>query len=130
MGYSNPIVTLTYTWPSHDFGAGAGAVSFQGPSGLVGRPRELTVAATETFTNDTLPAYVQLGTGSDADAYAQADLGTTADTDMFVASKDDPDWVITDDVLPADTQVEVAFTQPTGGTPAGIGVVSLTVDWF
>lgn len=129
MGYANPIQSVTYTYPSHDFGAGAGAVSFQGPDGLVGKLKDIIVHATETFTNDTLPAYVRIGTASDADAYAEADLGTTAATDTFVASQDDPGAIIESN-LPADTQVEVAFTSPTGGTPAGIGTVQIVVDWY
>lgn len=129
MGYANPQQTVTYTWPSHDFGAGGGAVSFQGPKGMQGRLKEVYVHSTETFTNTTTPAYVRVGTGSDADAYAEANLGTTAATDCFVGSTDDADWIIQGD-LPVDTQVEVAFIAPTGGTPAGIGVVQIVVDWF
>jgi hypothetical protein len=129
MGYANPQVRTTYTYPSHDFGAGAGAVSFQGPKNMVGKLKEIVLHCTETFTATTTPAYIRIGTASDADAYAEANLGLTADTDTFVASQDDPDAIIVSD-LPADTQVEVAFIAPTGGTPAGIGTVSLVVEWY
>ena len=129
MGYSNPHQSITYWYPSHDFGAGAGAVSFQGPSGMTGKLKDIVVNATETFNAVTTPAYVRIGTGSDADAYAEANLGTTAATDMFVATQDDTDAIILSDI-PADTQVEVAFVAPTGGTPAGIGTVGIVVDWY
>lgn len=130
MGYSNPIVTISYSWPEHDFGNADGAVSFQGPKGLTGRLKDIIVHCTETFNAVTTPGKVQLGTAGDADAYALANLGTLADTDTFVASTDDTDWLLTQDVLAADTQVEVVFTAPTGGTPAGKGTVLVIVDWF
>jgi hypothetical protein len=130
MGYANPTVSISYSWPEHDFGNGNGAVSFQGPSGLTGRPRDIIVHCTETFNSVTTEADVQLGTAADADAYAKAVLGDLADTDTFVASKDDTDWLISDAALPADTQVEVVFTAPTGGTPAGKGSVTVIVDWL
>ncbi|KQZ49714.1 hypothetical protein ASD54_12305 [Rhizobium sp. Root149] len=129
MGYANPIIRSTYTWNAVDFGAGNVATSFKGPNGMEGRIRELTVISTETFTNTTTQAFVRLGTTSDADAYAQAALGTLANTDTFVASKQDSDWIISG-TLPVDTQIEVNFVAPTGGTPAGIGTVILDVEWF
>lgn len=130
MGYADPIQIVPYTWPEHDFGAGAGAKSFQGPAGLTGRLRDILVFCTETFTQDTTQGKVQIGTSGDADAYALANLGLLADTDTFVASKDDTDWLLTDAALPADTQIEVVFTDPTGGTPAGKGSVMIIVEWF
>lgn len=130
MGYANPIVSISYSWPEHDFGNGDGTVSFQGPNGLVGRPRDIIVHCTETFNQVTTPGKVQIGTSGDADAYALANLGALADTDTFVASKDDLDWRLTEDPFPADTQIEVVFTGPTGGTPAGKGSVLVIVDWY
>src|SRR5688572_4318081 len=109
MGYANPILTIPYTWDNFDFGNGDGAVSFQGPSGLTGRIREVIAYATETFNSVTTEAFINIGTVADADAYASVALGDLADTDTFVASKDDPDWNLQTDALPADTQVEVAF---------------------
>lgn len=128
MGYSNPLHSITYTWGVHDFGAGAGAFSFKGPKGTVGRLKEITVTSTETFNAVTTPAYVRIGTASDADAYAELNMGTTAATDTIVASAQL--GALIDQDLPADTQIEVAFVAPTGGTPAGMGHVFVTVDWF
>jgi hypothetical protein len=130
MGYANPIVTINYNWPEHDFGNGDGALSFQGPSGLVGKMKDIIVHCTETFNAVTTPGKVQVGTSADPDAYALANLGTLADTDTFVASTDDTDWLLTQDFLAADTQIEVVPTAPTGGTPAGKGTVTIIVDWF
>jgi aldehyde:ferredoxin oxidoreductase len=129
MGYSHP-ETITYQFASHDFGAGAGATSFKGPKGKSGVLRDIGVKdVTETFSNTTTAAFVRVGTSGDADAYAEANLGTTAATDTFVASHNDTDAIINRE-LPADTQIEVTYVAPTGGTPAGIGCPYVVVDWF
>ncbi len=130
MGYSNPPFSITYQFASHDFGAGAGATSFKGPKGMVGVLRDIILFdVTETFNAVTTPAFIRVGTSGDADAYAEANLGTTAATDTFVASQDDTDAIIAKD-LPANTQIEVTYVAPTGGTPAGIGRAAVVVDWF
>jgi len=128
MSYSNP-TTVTYKFASHDFGAGAGATSFKAPSGFtMGRIVDVGLMdITETFTNTTTPAYVRVGTASDADAYAQLDCGTAAATDCY-NTQNDTDAIIEPDITNA--QVEVAFIAPTGGTPAGIASAFVVVDWF
>lgn len=127
MAYDNPS-TVTYSFPAHDFGAGADALAIKGPSGKTGRLIDVGVAVKETFTATTTPAYVRLGTASDADAYAELNMATAADTDYW-NTQDDTDAIISS-TLPADTQIEVAFVSPTGGTPAGIGDVNIVVEWF
>ena len=128
MSYSNPLV-VTYKFASHDFGAGAGATSFKAPDGYTsGRILDVGLMdITETFTNTTTPAYVRLGTTGDADAYAQLDCGTAAATDCY-NTQDDTDAIIAADIT--NTQVEVAFVAPTGGTPAGIASAYVVVAWF
>jgi len=128
MAYATPL-TVSHTFTSHDFGAGAGAVSIKGPKGKRGYIEDIIAYSTETFTTDTTPAYIRIGTGSDADAYAEANLGETAATNTFVASADDVDAIINPD-LPEDEQVEVAFIAPTGGIPAGIANVTIVVSWY
>jgi hypothetical protein len=128
MAYDNPL-TITYTWGLHDFGAGAAAYEFQGPAGKSGRLRHVGITVTETFTADTTPGYVRVGTTADPDAYAQLELGTTAVDNGYFSEANDADAIIEPD-LPADTEVEVDFVSPTGGTPAGAGHVFVVVDWF
>lgn len=126
--YDNP-KTLVFKFPSHDFGGGAGAASFKLPPGMKGRIVDVGVTdVTEAFTNTTTPGYVRVGTASDADAYAQLDCGTVAATDTR-NTVDDTDAIIDAD-LPADTQIEVTFVAPTGGTPAGIGCAFVVVDAY
>lgn len=123
-----PPRTITYTYPSHDFGAGADAVSLKAPKGSGwGELQDIGVQVTETFTADTLAATVLVGTASDANYYAQLEMGLAADTNYW-NTQDDPDAIINNKI--DSTQVEVAFTAPTGGTPAGIGTVSITIAWY
>lgn len=126
--YDNPS-TVTFAFGAHDFGAGAGALSFKLPKGKRGRLVDVGVFnITEAFTNTTTPAYVRVGTASDADAYAQLDCGTAAISDTR-NTVDDTDAIIDAD-LPADTQIEVTFAAPTGGTPAGIGEAYVVVEIY
>ncbi len=128
MSYDNPR-RWVYSFGEHDFGAGSESLSLKGPSGKKGVLREIQVNATETFTDDTTSGNVQVGTAADPDAYGLLDLGTTADTNTAsYAAGDDADAVISESI-PADTQVEVTFTAPTGGTPAGKGFVQIVIDW-
>lgn len=126
MAYNNPDV-ITYSLGSHDFGAGGADLAIKAPKGYTqGRILDVGVAVTETFTATTTPAYVRVGTGADPDAYVELNMGTAAATDYYNTA-DDTDAIINADVT--DTQLEVAFVAPTGGTPAGIGLVSITVAW-
>lgn len=130
MGYANPMQRITYTYAGIDFGAGDKAASFQGPAGMVGRLVAIVLPnVTEVFSATTTSAQIKIGTTGNDDAYALADLGTTAATDTFESSQDDPDAIIDPDI-PADTQVEVAFVAPTGGTPTGIADVQIVVEWY
>lgn len=129
MSYSNPD-RRDYAFGAIDFGAGGDVVSITGPKGKKGTLVCIHIAATETFNAVTTQANIQVGTAADPDAYALMNLGTLADTDS--ASSDDGTTdtnAIIDQNIPADTQVEVTFTAPTGGTPAGIGHVTVTIDW-
>ena len=127
MSYSNPLV-ITYNLGLHDFGTAGDALAIKAPSGYAsGRIMDIGVAVTETFTATTTPAYVRLGTTTDADAYAELNMGTAADTNYY-NTQDDTDAIIDADVT--STQIEVALVAPTGGTPAGIGHVHVTIAWF
>ncbi len=128
MSYSNPKLEGHYQW-NHDFGAGSGVQRVQGPKGSRGFLKAISVEVTETFTNDTTPAYVRVGTNADNDAHAEMDMGVAAIDTVYNDSNDDTDAIINGE-LPADTLLEVNFVAPTGGTPAGIGNVSVWIDWF
>ena len=127
MQYDNPR-TLTIPLGSVNF-ATNGASSFKLPNGLRGRLVDIGVIATTSFTAATTGAAVNIGTTADPDAYASlGSLGTLAATDTFNTTND-PTAIINAD-LPADTQIEVQFVAPTGGSPAGVGLVYVVVDVF
>ena len=118
-----------YGYSNQDFGAGDQSLSIQGPLGKKGLLRSIHVDASEVFNSVTTGAQVLVGTAADTNAYAQFELPDIADTDS-VSSDDgtDPNAILSA-FLPADTQVEVTFIAPTGGTPTGIGNVTIIIDW-
>lgn len=126
--YSNPLV-ITYVLPAVDFGAGDSAHAVKPPKGFTrGRLMDVGVAVTETFNQVTTQGFVRVGTATDADAYAELQMGAAAATN-FYNTQDDTDAIIDADI-PAATQLEVACIAPTGGTPAGIGSVHITIAWW
>lgn len=127
--YDKPLVLDAGYRGLFDFGAGGEIYAFQGPKGKKGRLLDVLVAATETFTNTTTGALIKIGTAADDDAYGTFNMAMLADKDCFVASLDAPTGFVTQE-LPADTVVQVTFVAPTGGTPAGMGLVSIPIAWF
>ena len=128
MSYSNG-PTITYSFPAVDFGAGDTGHAFKAPYGYTqGTIIDVGVAVTETFNQVTTPGYVRIGTAGDADAYAQLNMADAAATNYY-NTLDDTDAII-NAKIPSTTQVEVACIAPTGGTPAGVGTVHITVRWF
>lgn len=128
--YDNPR-TITYSLGSHNFGAGAGAFAIRPPAGCkTGRVVDIHVMPTVTFTQVTTPAFVRVGTTGVPAKYAELNLGAAAATDGYNLSntgvKPQP-FDMEADVI---SQLEVVFVAPTGGTPAGTGLVQVTVDWF
>lgn len=128
MPYDQPR-TITYCFPTHDFGAGGDSISVRGPKGKNGRLVGMEVRAIgEAFNAVTTPAHLLVGTAGDTDAYGDLNIGTLADTDS-INEGIDTDAII-NEAIPADTQVEITFVAPTGGTPAGIGQAQVTIEWW
>ena len=124
----------------HDFGADSGSFYFKGPKGKEGRLIDYGIEhITEAFTNDSTPGTVEVGTGSDADAYGKAlDLGQAAVADgtkslltTYRPGKDATAFnaLLVQPSIAKDTPVKVTLTAPTGGTPAGIAGVFVDVIW-
>lgn len=131
---------MIYQFPVLDFGAGAEIYYVMGPRNKKGKLIDYGVHhPTETFTADTLPAYVSVGTAADADAYGEelsmgllaADAGSNS-----VLSQVEGDGLNVEDYildagysLPVNTKVGLHCTSPTGGTPAGIAIPFMVIDW-
>ena len=131
MSYSNPLDYVYQDALVTDFGAGTGtAWSFKGPAGKKGMLKNIGVHATETFECDQTAASVNIGTSADADYYGKLNIAeATAATDTFNI-QDDSDCVIIE-ALPADTQIEVTYTQSVdAGTAAGAGNAYVEVEWY
>lgn len=140
MSYDNALA-ISYNFGSHDFGAGAGAHAIQRPYGKkFARIEEIHLGPiTETFNAVTTPGFVRVGTASDADKFAELNCGTAAATDGY-GTNDDPDAIKAagkaidldraGDSGASMDQLEVTFVAPTGGTPAGIAVVTVVISWY
>ena len=127
MSYSNPVF-LPLAFGQHDFGAGGEAFTFRGPSGKQGTLVDIEINATEVFSATSAEGSIKLGSSASASTYAAFGLGTTAD--LATARASDTSGDIVSSGLPADTDIHVTYTAPTGGTPTGIAYVEVMVEWF
>ncbi len=130
---------MHYMFPTLDFGSAGEDYYVIGPKGRKGKLVDYGVHhITETFTADTLPAYVSVGTAADPDAYgdelsmgtAAADSGSRSVRTMYRAASDIETYILDAGLsLPADTKLRLACTAPTGGTPAGMACPFMIIDW-
>lgn len=128
--YSNPL-SITYDFGQHDFGAGSDTHDIKGPPGMKGRVRNVLLKkVTEAFTATTTPAYIRVGTTADADKYVEVSCATTAIDGVVSAAPNPATYLPANTEIEADSIVRTSFIAPTGGTPAGIGEVQITIDWY
>ena len=141
--YDQPLV-ITYNFGLHDFAAGNLASAISAPRGMTGcRIEEIHVSVTEVFNAVTTPAFVRIGTSADADKFAELNMNVAAATDGYGIDDDpDPDSVLIDNgyggkgVVDMSSsgenidQLEVVTVQNTGGTPTGIGHLTVAVAWW
>jgi hypothetical protein len=127
MAYENP-TTISYSLGSVDFGAGNTTHYIKGPTGKVGRIVDVMLDVTETFNAVTTSAFLRAGSGSDADAYWEYTMGTTAQGAAFNIQNQAAADKETN--IPANGQVVIACVAPTGGTPAGIAKVTVAINWW
>jgi hypothetical protein len=81
---------------------------------------------------DTTKGMVRVGSGSDADKYAQLEITTAAGIGDSFNVRGDTDAIIESTILVSDltsAQLELAYVAPTGGTPAGIASAFIVVAW-
>jgi len=142
-GYDNPL-TITYgIGLTREVDIADGSViasAIQRPLGMtMCRVEEIHVQVTETFNAVTTSAFIRIGTASDADKFAELDMGTAAATDGY-GTNDDTD-AIKDagqfidlnrdgDSSASLDQLEVTTLANTGGTPAGKGIIHIVLSWW
>ena len=120
--------SVTYTFEASDWGANFTEV-IEPPAGFRGKVKAIDIYnISETFNSVTLNARVEVGiSGGDVDAHAISDdIPDTAANAAFSA-------VITDGILPIiaeGTNILIGGIASTGGTPAGIGTLSVTIQYF
>jgi hypothetical protein len=124
MGYSSAQYA-TYSFGLQDFADAPEVFSFKLPSGKQGTLVDVCISCVESFNATTTEARLDIGTATDPDAYARCGLGTTADTDTYLASENTGDIISSG--IPAGTQVEVTMVANTGGTPTGKGLINIVV---
>jgi hypothetical protein len=135
MSYDAPL-RITYSRNAINFATNSSRI-LRGPKGKRGRVVDIQVSGTTLFTNVTTSGRVQVGVAGSAatlKANADLDLGALAAGAAINASNQNnalvgqPGSAIP--YLAADTDFTLGFIGPTGGTPAGVGDVDLTIDWF
>ncbi len=154
MPFYDDAIREVYLLPSAAFGATTDSFTIIGPFGKTGLVRDIEVGITAAMVGTTTVPEVRVGTAASANEYARFRLGTAAGTGygtgafratqvggqtlmdgtpafedftghVVLASKQVPASVI-----PANTAAVITRVAGTGGTPAGTGVVRVTIDWF
>lgn len=127
MSYSKPN-RRTYSFSAIDFATSSSRFVI-GPKGKAGRLIEIHASVTTTFTATTTAGRIDVGNSTSATAYQQLTMGTTA-AGVAISTNDGTSTVTTTLLeIPADTQVKITSTAPTGGSPAGIATFQVTIDW-
>lgn len=151
MGFYDDPIREVYTLPSAAFGATTDTLSIIGPKGKKGLVRDIEVHLTADAVGTTAVPEIDVGTSSGDVSYARFRLGTAAGTGYTAAggpyrasvvggyTLQDGSPVYEDYTghvkmstafIPADTVAVITRKQGSGGTPAGTGVVRVTIDWF
>jgi len=135
MSYDAPL-RITYSRNAINFATSTSRI-LRGPKGKRGRVVDAQVSGTTLFTNVTTSGRLQVGVAGSAatlKANLDLDLGALAAGAAINASNQAAAMIgqpgATIPYLAADTDFTISFVAPTGGTPAGIGDVDITIDWF
>jgi len=129
MSYDNPL-RVTYSFAAMDFGT-TKTRYIRGPAGKRGRVVDATLSVTTLFTAVTTGAHIEVGPTGTLTAALDWTLTTNAANSTANASgQSGAIKTGAASFLAADTDALVTFLAPTGGSPAGIADVHLTVEWF
>ncbi|MGH2903918.1 MAG: hypothetical protein ACRDK7_10090 [Solirubrobacteraceae bacterium] len=129
MSYSNP-KRVNYSYPAQNFTTPI-TRQIKPPKGCThGNVVDIHMSVTTTFTQTTTPGFVKIGDGTTDDKYASLNMGAAAagaaynvgDGGTIAKGGIDLDR----DNISAITLKTVA---PTGGTPAGVGDLNVTIEW-
>ncbi len=137
-GYENPL-RITYSWSALSF-ATNGSRKIRGPRGMRGRLVDAMAHVTTTMVGTTTPALLRLGPTATPAAlleltFGAAGAGTAAGTVLNAANqagaiKGQNPQVQPHTLAAADTDLEVNMVAGTGGAPAGVADVFITIEWM
>lgn len=151
MGFYDDPYREVYLMPSAAFGATTDTLKIIGPKGKKGLVRDIEVHLTADAVGTTSVPEIDVGNASGDYSYARFRLGSAAGAGYAAASgpyrasqvggntlmddspsyEDFPGHVkMGSAYIPADTPAVITRTQGVGGTPAGTGIVRVTIDWF
>jgi hypothetical protein len=132
MSYSNP-ERIQYTLAAvTTTDAGATIATINGPKGKSGRIAEINAYITTTHVLGTgTKTAINVGHGSGDDLTAMASWAVPAGTAPIVLSGSGTTGALKPNFrLPADTAIKVNTIQNATGSPAGVVVYSIAIDWF
>lgn len=153
MSYDNPQREV-YVFNDATFGATTVAHHAMGPKGCVGIVRDIEVDVTTAMVGTTTVPEVDVGNASGDASYGRYRLGTSAIAGVATgvhrasqeaavtgnpprAANDFAGHVVLDGGaslatgrIPANTAFFITNTAGVGGTPAGGGIVRVTIDWM
>jgi hypothetical protein len=128
--YSNPL-TITYSLGATNFTTAAAQMIKPPPGCKAGRVEDIHVRVTTAFTQTTSPALVRIGTPTENSKYAELNMGEAAAGVAYnttdVADSIKANIHIEDDEI---TGPSLFIVPPTGGTPAGAGLVDVAISWW
>lgn len=131
--YSNPL-SQSKCYNAQDIGNGTITKKVRPPRGKSrGRVAGIHAFASETFTQTTTPAYIQVGVTGDLDKFASLNCGATAsgatlsDSDVANTLVNDGQFDLSQEAV---DELTITMVAPTGGTPAGIADVEVDLEWF
>lgn len=137
MSYSSPN-RMTYTSDTFDFGGGAdGTITVIGPKDKKGRLWDAGVLGpSEAFAGGTTTPFISVGTVADPDAYMdEFPMGALALKtpkslrSTYLPSEAGFATYMLNEVLPANTVIQMTLVASTGSGLAGMAVAWITIDW-
>lgn len=121
MAYDNP-TTVTYHVEAATVSTAATLIRGVGPSGLKGRIVDIGFVTTTATT--VAATELRVGTVADPDAYAILSVPVQV---AAVVTNGATSYTTPANLIPADTYFALATD---GGSTAGAGTITLTIDWF
>lgn len=135
--YDKPLL-ISYVFSAINFGSTVNKRIKPPPGAKFGEIKDVHASINTLFTQVTTPGYVRIGTVDDASKYCSMNMGAAAantgyglaDNDGLGTKQKTIDLDRDSNAGTAITDLRVAFIAPTGGSPAGVADVTITMAWW